>query len=189
MTSGKEMWAVVGSALAVARQNPTPFVSAVRIVEREEALDRVFLEERGGNRSDSRPLPPQRPRCWRASFFQVSPVSCQPFISLYCLTDSWTDTSQVFEESIYARFRNVSFLHTRGPGLAGHLSALQHGIMADLATVCHLLEHCVPPHYRLTGVYMRAIHQWLHNHLTQVSEKCSRLTFKLKIHYKISNRG
>ncbi|XP_029697873.1 exocyst complex component 3-like protein isoform X2 [Takifugu rubripes] len=141
---GKEMWAVVSSALALARQNPTPFVSAVRIVEREEALDRAFLEERGGNRS-SRPLPPQRPRCWRAAFFQV------------------------FEDGVSTRFRSVSFLHTRGPGLAGHLSAIQHGVMADLATVCCLLEHCVPPHYQLTGAYIKAIHQCLHNHLAQIS--------------------
>lgn len=68
-----------------------------------------------------------------------------------------------------ARFRSVSYLHTRGPGLAGHLSALQHGIMADLATVRHLLEHCVPPHYRLTGAYLRASHRCLHAHLAQVS--------------------
>uniref|UniRef100_H3BZ57 Exocyst complex component 3-like 1 n=1 Tax=Tetraodon nigroviridis TaxID=99883 RepID=H3BZ57_TETNG len=139
---GKEMWAVVSSALVLAQQNPTPFVSAVRIVEREEAMDRVLLEERDKN---SRSLPPQRPRCWRASFFQV------------------------FEEGVSARFRSVSFMQTRGPGLAGHLSALQHGIMADLATVCHLLEHCVPSHYQLTGAYLRAIHQCLHNHLAQVS--------------------
>lgn len=80
--SGKEMWAVVSSALALARQNPTPFVSAVRIVEREEALDQGLLEERGRNRSNSRPLPPQRPRCWRASFLQVSTNSYQPFFSI-----------------------------------------------------------------------------------------------------------
>ena len=65
-SAGKELWAVVSSALALARQNPTPFVSAVRIVEREEALDQALLEERGGS---SRPLPPGRPRCWRACFF------------------------------------------------------------------------------------------------------------------------
>ncbi|KAM7396310.1 hypothetical protein PAMP_019359 [Pampus punctatissimus] len=139
---GKELWAVVSSALALARQNPTPFVSAVRIVEREEALDRALLEERGGS---SRPLPPGRPRCWRACFFQV------------------------LEEAVSARFRSVSYLHTRGPGLAGHLSALQHGVMADLATVRHLLEHCVPSHYRLTGAYLRASHHCLHAHLAQVS--------------------
>uniref|UniRef100_A0A673CB25 Exocyst complex component 3-like 1 n=1 Tax=Sphaeramia orbicularis TaxID=375764 RepID=A0A673CB25_9TELE len=142
---GKEMWAVVSSALALARQNPTPFVSAVRIVEREEALDQALLEERGGPGGVSRPLPPGRPRCWRACFFQV------------------------LEEAVSARFRSVSYLHTRGPGLAGHLSALQHGIMADLATVRHLLEHCVPSHYRLTGAYLRASHRCLHTHLAQVS--------------------
>ncbi|XP_059191825.1 exocyst complex component 3-like protein [Centropristis striata] len=143
---GKEMWAVVSSALALARQNPTPFVSAVRIVEREEALDQALLEERGGgSRGNSRPLPPGRPRCWRACFFQT------------------------LEEAVAARFRSVSYLHTRGPGLAGHLSALQHGIMADLATVRHLLEHCVPPHYRLTEAYLRASHRCLHAHLAQVS--------------------
>ncbi|XP_035499025.1 exocyst complex component 3-like protein isoform X2 [Scophthalmus maximus] len=117
----------------------------VRIVEREEALDQVLLEERGGTGNNSRPMPPGRPRCWRACFFRV------------------------LEEAVSARFRSVSYLHTRGPGLAGHLSALQHATMADLATVRHLLEHCVPPHYRLTGAYLRASHRCLHAHLLQVS--------------------
>lgn len=68
---------MVSSALALARQNPTPFVSAVRIVEREEALDRALLEERAGARgcSSSRALPQGRPRCWRARFFQVRTAS------------------------------------------------------------------------------------------------------------------
>uniref|UniRef100_A0A8C9VPX1 Exocyst complex component 3-like 1 n=1 Tax=Scleropages formosus TaxID=113540 RepID=A0A8C9VPX1_SCLFO len=141
----KELWAVVGSGLTLARQNPTPFVSVVRIVEREEALDRALLEERGEAAGSSRPLPSGRPRCWRKRFFQV------------------------MEESISSRFRSVSYLHTRGPGLAGHLSALQHSIMGDLATVQHLLEHCVPPHYRLARAYLRACHRCLQAHLAQVS--------------------
>ncbi|XP_077953220.1 exocyst complex component 3-like protein [Gasterosteus aculeatus] len=141
---GKELWAVVSGALASARQNPTPFVSAVRIVEREEALDRAALEERGGPTDPGGP-PPGRPRRWRARFFEV------------------------LEEAVSARLRSVSYLHARGPGLAGHLAALQHGVMADLATVRHLLEHCVPPHYRLTGAYLRAGHRWLQAHLLQVS--------------------
>lgn len=140
---GKEIWAVVSSALALARQNPTPFVSAVRIVEREEILDQTLLRERDG--PGLRPLPPGRPRCWRACFFKV------------------------LEDAVSARFRSVSYLHTRGPGLAGHLSALQHGIMADLATVRDLLEHCVPTHYELTGAYLRASHHCLQAHLAQVS--------------------
>uniref|UniRef100_A0AAV2MPH9 Neutrophil cytosol factor 4 n=1 Tax=Knipowitschia caucasica TaxID=637954 RepID=A0AAV2MPH9_KNICA len=138
---GRELWAVVSSALTLAVQNPTLFVSAVRIVEREEALDQT-LRERA--RTGARPLPPGRPRCWRANFFEV------------------------LKEAVSARFRNVSYLHTRGPGLAGHLSALQHSIMADVATVRHQLEHCVPTHYRLTAAYLRASHQCLQAHLRQV---------------------
>ncbi|KAM6946376.1 exocyst complex component 3-like protein [Aplochiton taeniatus] len=142
---GKELWAVVSSGLALARQNPTPFVSAVRIIEREEALDQSLLEERGASGVDVRPLPPGRPRCWRERFFQV------------------------LEEAVATRFRSMSYLHTRGPGLAAHLSALQHGIMADLTTVRNLLEHCVPPCYRLTGAYLCASHRCLQSHLAQVS--------------------
>lgn len=67
----KELWAVVGSGLSLSRQNPTPFVSAVRIVEREEALDEFFLEERRSASGHSRPMPPGRPRCWRERFFKV----------------------------------------------------------------------------------------------------------------------
>ncbi|XP_041967167.1 exocyst complex component 3-like protein [Alosa sapidissima] len=147
---GKELWTVVGSSLAQARQNPTLLVSAVRIIEREEALDQALLEERGSvggwaGMANSKPLPPGRPRCWRERFFKV------------------------MEEAVSARFRSVSYLHTRGPGLAGHLSALQHTVMADLATVRHLLEQCVPPHYRLTQAYLRACHHCLQSHLGQVS--------------------
>ena len=68
-----------------------------------------------------------------------------------------------------ARVRDMSYLHTRGPGVAGHLSALQHGIVGDLGTVRHLLEHCVPPRYQLTRAYLRACHHCLQQHLAQVS--------------------
>ncbi|XP_036423986.1 exocyst complex component 3-like protein [Colossoma macropomum] len=141
----KELWAVVSSGLTLSLQNPTPFVSAVRIVEREEALDQIFLEERRGmSGTHSRPMPPGRPRCWRERFFQV------------------------LEETVAARFRSASYLHTRGPGLAGHLSALQHSIMSDLATVRNLLEQCVPPHYQLTKAYLHACHRCLQTHLSQI---------------------
>uniref|UniRef100_A0A4W4GDS0 Exocyst complex component 3-like protein n=1 Tax=Electrophorus electricus TaxID=8005 RepID=A0A4W4GDS0_ELEEL len=138
----RELWAVVGSGLTLALHNPTPFVSAVRIVEREEALDRFFLEERNGG-VPGRPIPPGRPRHWRQCFFKV------------------------LEEAVAARFRKVSYRHSRGPGLAGHLSALQHCIMGDLSTVRNLLEQCVPPYYHLTKAYLHACHRCLQVHLKQ----------------------
>ncbi|XP_056308200.1 exocyst complex component 3-like protein isoform X1 [Danio aesculapii] len=141
----KELWAVVGSGLTLAHQNPTPFVSAVRIVEREEALDQFFLEERRSTSGHNIPMPAGRPRNWRDRFFKV------------------------MEEAVSARFRSVSYLHTRGPGLASHLSALQHCIMGDLSTVRHCLEQCVPAHYHLTRAYLHFCHQFLQTHLGLVS--------------------
>uniref|UniRef100_A0A671MIK6 Exocyst complex component 3-like protein n=1 Tax=Sinocyclocheilus anshuiensis TaxID=1608454 RepID=A0A671MIK6_9TELE len=141
----KELWAVVGSGVSLACQNPTLFVSAVRIVEREEALDQMFLEERRSTLGQNTPMPPGRPRCWRDLFFKV------------------------MEEAVSARFRSASYLHTRGPGLASHLSALQHCIMGDLSTVRHFLEQCVPSHYHLTRAYLHFCHQFLQNHLGLVS--------------------
>lgn len=97
---------------------------------------------------------------------------------------------QVLEEAVSARFRSVSYLHTRGPGLAGHLSALQHAIMADLATVRHLLEHCVPSHYQITRAYLRASNHCLHAHLAQVSDGgeinccCSTFSCHITVHCK-----
>lgn len=41
--------------------------------------------------------------------------------------------------------------------------------MGDLATVRHLLEQCVPPHYRLTRAYLRSCHQFLQTHLGLVT--------------------
>lgn len=141
----KELWAVVGSGLSLAHQNPTPFVSAVRIVEREEALDQFFLEDRRSASGHNIPMPAGRPRNWRDRFFKV------------------------MEEAVSARFRSVSYLHTRGPGLASHLSALQHCIMGDLSTVRHCLEQCVPAHYHLTRAYLHFCHQFLQTHLGLVS--------------------
>lgn len=58
--------------------------------------------------------------------------------------------------------------------------------MADLATVRHLLEHCVPSHYHLTGAYLRASHRCLHAHLAQVSASLSLQTDeKLCVHMSV----
>ncbi|MBN3298221.1 EX3L1 protein, partial [Amia calva] len=136
----RELWAVIGSGLALARQDPVPFVSAVRIIEREEAMDRAFLEQQAAS---SRTLPPGRPRQWRARFFSV------------------------IEEAISTRFR-ATYLDVRGPGLASHLSALQNSIMSDLTTTKHLLEQCCPPHYCITRAYLLRCHKCLWAHLQQV---------------------
>uniref|UniRef100_H3BHB1 Exocyst complex component 3 like 1 n=1 Tax=Latimeria chalumnae TaxID=7897 RepID=H3BHB1_LATCH len=53
----KELWDVVGCGLTFVRHDPAIFVSAVRIIEREEKIDQIILEG--------------RPKNWRQKFFEV----------------------------------------------------------------------------------------------------------------------
>ncbi|NXG45402.1 EX3L1 protein, partial [Psilopogon haemacephalus] len=56
-----QLWDVAGSSLRLVRQDPTLFVSAVRVVEREERIDDALLLE-------ATFLPPGRPKGWRQKF-------------------------------------------------------------------------------------------------------------------------
>lgn len=60
----KQLWDIAGSSLRLVRQDPALFVSAVRIVEREERIDDTLLLE-------ATFLPPGRPKGWRQKFQSV----------------------------------------------------------------------------------------------------------------------
>ncbi|NWU19498.1 EX3L1 protein, partial [Dyaphorophyia castanea] len=60
----KQLWDIVGSSLRLVREDPVLFVSAVRIIEREEKIDDTLLLE-------ATFLPPGRPKGWRQKFYQV----------------------------------------------------------------------------------------------------------------------
>ncbi|XP_033897405.3 exocyst complex component 3-like protein isoform X1 [Acipenser ruthenus] len=136
----KELWEVIRCGLVLVRQDPTPFVSAVRIIEREERIDCTLLDTHDAN---PRFMPPGRPKNWRTKFFLV------------------------IEEAIAVRFQ-ATYLDIRGPELANHLVALQNSIMNDLITVKYLLEQCCPPHYHISRAYMLMYHKCLSAYLQQV---------------------
>uniref|UniRef100_A0A8C3QYC6 Exocyst complex component 3 like 1 n=1 Tax=Cyanoderma ruficeps TaxID=181631 RepID=A0A8C3QYC6_9PASS len=60
----KQLWDIVGSGLRLVREDPVLFVTAVRIIEREEKIDDTLLLE-------ATFLPPGRPKGWRQKFYQV----------------------------------------------------------------------------------------------------------------------
>ncbi|NXQ23327.1 EX3L1 protein, partial [Alaudala cheleensis] len=60
----KQLWDIVGSSLRLVREDPVLFVTAVRIIEREEKIDDTLLLE-------ATFLPPGRPKGWRQKFYQV----------------------------------------------------------------------------------------------------------------------
>ncbi|NXQ57607.1 EX3L1 protein, partial [Anthoscopus minutus] len=60
----KQLWDIVGSSLRLVREDPVLFVTAVRIIEREEKIDDTLLLEAAF-------LPPGRPKGWRQKFYQI----------------------------------------------------------------------------------------------------------------------
>uniref|UniRef100_A0A8C3UIL5 Exocyst complex component 3 like 1 n=1 Tax=Catharus ustulatus TaxID=91951 RepID=A0A8C3UIL5_CATUS len=60
----RQLWDIVGSSLRLVREDPVVFVTAVRIIEREEKIDDTLLLE-------ATFLPPGRPKGWRQKFHQV----------------------------------------------------------------------------------------------------------------------
>ncbi|NWU12799.1 EX3L1 protein, partial [Cephalopterus ornatus] len=63
-TLAKQLWHIVGSSLRLVREDPVLFVTAVRIIEREEKIDDTLLLE-------ATFLPPGRPKGWRQKFYHV----------------------------------------------------------------------------------------------------------------------
>ncbi|NWU70499.1 EX3L1 protein, partial [Pterocles burchelli] len=60
----KQLWDIVGSSLRLVHDDPVLFVTAVRIIEREEKIDDTLLLE-------ATFLPPGRPKGWRQKFYHV----------------------------------------------------------------------------------------------------------------------
>ncbi|XP_047911405.2 exocyst complex component 3-like protein [Anser cygnoides] len=60
----KQLWGIVGSSLQLVQEDPVLFVTAVRIIEREEKIDDTLL-------LDATFLPPGRPKGWRQKFYHV----------------------------------------------------------------------------------------------------------------------
>ncbi|XP_030059605.1 exocyst complex component 3-like protein [Microcaecilia unicolor] len=135
----RELWDVVGCGLTFVRKDPALFVSAVRIIEREERIDSTMLE----GSSQHRFLPPGRPKDWRQRFFQV------------------------IQEAISAQFRATQ-MDIKGPGLANHLAALQNNIMDELNVVKHLMVQCCPPHYDIFHAFVAMYHQSISGHLQDI---------------------
>lgn len=60
----KQLWGIVSSSLQLVREDPVLFVTAIRIIEREEKIDDTLL-------LDATFLPPGRPKGWRQKFYHV----------------------------------------------------------------------------------------------------------------------
>ncbi|XP_066493368.1 exocyst complex component 3-like protein isoform X2 [Tiliqua scincoides] len=136
----KHLWHTVARSTRLVSENPALFVSAMRIIEREEGLDNALLL-----RSQALGfLPPGRPKAWRQKFFQV------------------------IQDTIVAAHFRVTPSMVQGQHFPGHLVSLQHNILTELCIVKDLMVQCCPPHYDILSVFSAAYHRALANHLHQL---------------------
>ncbi|XP_043382045.1 exocyst complex component 3-like protein isoform X1 [Chelonia mydas] len=136
----QQLWRVVGGSVRLVQEDPALFVSAVRIIEREESVDDALLL---GSRAHRFPAP-GRPKAWRQRFYQV------------------------MQETIAAAHFKAAHGDVKGPGLGRHLAALQSDILAELRVVKDLMVQCCPPHYDILSICTRMYHQGLSDHLQDI---------------------
>nr|XP_005314570.1 exocyst complex component 3-like protein [Chrysemys picta bellii] len=136
----QQLWCVVGGGVRLVQEDPALFVSAVRIIEREESVDDALLL---GPHAHRFPVP-GRPKAWRQRFYQV------------------------IQETIAAAHFKATHVDVKGPGLGRHLATLQSDILAELRVVKDLMVQCCPPHYDILSICTRMYHRGLSDHLQDI---------------------
>lgn len=66
----KQLWMVLQRSMVTVRRDPTMLVSVVRIIEREEKIDRRMVDRK----RQSGFIPPGRPKRWKDKMFEVRGV-------------------------------------------------------------------------------------------------------------------
>ena len=77
----KQLWMVLQRSMGTVRRDPTMLVSVVRIIEREEKIDRRMLDRN----KQTTFIPPGRPKQWKEKMFQVSQVEELVEMAVVCV--------------------------------------------------------------------------------------------------------
>ncbi|NXJ08004.1 EXOC3 protein, partial [Odontophorus gujanensis] len=131
----KQLWMVVQRSLVTVRRDPTLLVSVIRIIEREEKIDRRMLDRK----KQTGFIPPGRPKKWKENMFNI------------------------LERTVSTRIEGTQ-ADTRESDkmwLVRHLEIIRKYVLDDLLVAKTLLDQCFPPHYdifkRLLSMYHQAL--------------------------------
>ncbi|XP_012590357.1 PREDICTED: exocyst complex component 3 [Condylura cristata] len=139
----KQLWVVLQRALVTVRRDPTLLVSVVRIIEREEKIDRRILDRK----KQTGFVPPGRPKSWKEKMFAVLDK---------------TVTTRI--EGAQADTRESDKMW-----LVRHLEIVRKYVLDDLVVAKTLLAQCFPPHYEILAALLRMYQQALRARMQELA--------------------
>ncbi|XP_041658803.1 exocyst complex component 3 [Cheilinus undulatus] len=131
----KQLWMVLQRSMVTVRRDPTMLVSVVRIIEREEKIDRRMVDRK----KQTGFIPPGRPKRWKDKMFEV------------------------LEGTVSTRIEGTQSVTREADKmwLVRLLEITRKYVLDDLIVVKTLMVQCFPPHYdtfnRFFSLYHNAV--------------------------------
>uniref|UniRef100_A0A8D0EPF5 Exocyst complex component 3 n=1 Tax=Strix occidentalis caurina TaxID=311401 RepID=A0A8D0EPF5_STROC len=139
----KQLWMVVQRSLVTVRRDPTLLVSVVRVIEREEKIDRRMLDRK----KQTGFIPPGRPKKWKEKMFNI------------------------LERTVSTRIEGTQ-ADTRESDkmwLVRHLEIIRKYVLDDLLVAKTLLDQCFPPQYDIFNKLLNMYHQALSTRMQELA--------------------
>ncbi|XP_044074769.1 exocyst complex component 3 [Siniperca chuatsi] len=128
----KQLWMVLQRSMVTVRRDPTMLVSVVRIIEREEKIDRRMVDRK----KQTGFIPPGRPKQWKDKMFKV------------------------LEGTVSTRIEGTQSVTREADKmwLVRLLEITRKYVLDDLIVVKNLMVQCFPPHYNTFNRFFSLYH-------------------------------
>ncbi|XP_063778865.1 exocyst complex component 3 [Pseudophryne corroboree] len=142
---GKQLWMVIQRSVTTVRKDPTLLVSVVRIIEREEKIDRRMMDRK----KQTGFIPPGRPKKCKETMFLVLEKTVGTRIE-----GSQADTRE--SDKMW---------------LVRHLEIIRRYVLDDLIIVKNLMVQCFPPSYNIFNKVLELYHQALSSRIQELASE------------------
>lgn len=139
----KQLWMVLQRSMVTVRRDPTMLVSVVRIIEREEKIDRRMVDRK----RQTGFIPPGRPKRWKDKMFQV------------------------LEGTVSTRIEGTQAVTREADKmwLVRLLEIMRKYVLDDLIVVRNLMVQCFPPHYDTFNRFFSLYHNAVSSRVTELA--------------------
>ncbi|XP_030015396.1 exocyst complex component 3 [Sphaeramia orbicularis] len=141
----KQLWMVLQRSMVTVRRDPTMLVSVVRIIEREEKIDRRMVDRK----KQTGFIPPGRPKQWKDKMFEV------------------------LEGTVSTRIEGTQAVTREADKmwLVRLLEITRKYVLDDLIVVKNLMVQCFPPHYNTFNRFFSLYHNAVSSRVKELASE------------------